>query len=86
MYGRISDPGMTSYPPRVVLGLRTRGWGLSRGSGGWGFHTVRGVIDPWDRRFRPRFVAVVDVWKIFNQGMGPCLSPVVLAHAGSFGL
>ena len=27
---------------------------------GWGFHT-----DPGDRRIRPRFVGVVDVWKDF---------------------
>ena len=32
---------------------------------GWGFYTVRSVIDPEDHRCRPRFVGVVDVWKDF---------------------
>ena len=27
---------------------------------GWGFHTVRGGVDPVDHRFRPWLVAVVD--------------------------
>ena len=25
---------------------------------GWGFYTVRGGIDPWDHRFRPRCAEV----------------------------
>ena len=32
---------------------------------GWGFHAVRGGIDPGDIRFRPRVVGVVQVWKDF---------------------
>ena len=32
---------------------------------GWGFHTVRGGIDPEDHRSRPRFVEVADVRKYF---------------------
>ena len=28
MYGRISDSGMSPYPPRVALALRTPGWGF----------------------------------------------------------
>ena len=32
---------------------------------GWGFHTVRGGIDPGDHHFRPRVVGVVDVWRDF---------------------
>ena len=32
---------------------------------GWGFHTLRGGIDPGNLRFRPRVVRVVDVWKDF---------------------
>ena len=51
MHGRISDLGMTSYPPRVALDLRTPGWG---------YPTVRGGIDPWGH-FPPRFVVVVNV-------------------------
>ena len=30
---------------------------------GWGFHTLRGGIDPEDLLFRPRAVGVVDLWK-----------------------
>ena len=45
MYGRISGPGMRAYPPRVALALRIPSCG---------FHTVRGGIDPGDRRFRHR--------------------------------
>ena len=29
----------------------------------WGFHTLRGGIDPGDFHFRPRVVGVVDIWK-----------------------
>ena len=54
-YGRISDPGAGSCPPRVGLALRTPGWG---------FYTIRGVIVPGGHRCRPRS-AVVDVWKDF---------------------
>ena len=32
---------------------------------GWGFHTVRGVINPGNLRFRPRFVEVVEIWEDF---------------------
>ena len=35
---------------------------------GWGFHTVRGGIDPGNIRFRPRVVGVVDIWKDFDRG------------------
>ena len=54
MYGRIYDPTMGLCSPRVLLALRISGRG---------FHTVRGGIKPWDHRFRPRFVGVVDEWK-----------------------
>ena len=55
MHGRIPDPGMAPYPPRVALALRTLGWG---------FNTVRSGIDPGDYGFRPQFVGViVHVWK-----------------------
>ena len=37
MYGRIHDPGLGPYPLRVALALRIPGWG---------FHNVRGRIDP----------------------------------------
>ena len=32
---------------------------------GWGFHTVRGGIDPGDHLIRPGFVGVVDIWNNF---------------------
>ena len=54
MSGRISDAGMRSYPPRVVLALCEPHIGVS---------TVRGGIDPGDHRLRPRLVGVTFVWK-----------------------
>ena len=54
LYGRISDPGMGSYPPWMAMALRTPGWGV---------HTVGGGIDPGGHHFRPRFFGGVDVWK-----------------------
>ena len=27
----------------------------------WSFHTMWGGIDPWDDRFGPRFVGIVDI-------------------------
>ena len=50
MYRRSSDLGMGRYPLRMALDET---------------HTVRGGIDPWDHRFRSRFVGVVDVRKNF---------------------
>ena len=32
---------------------------------GWGFHAMRGGINPGDLRFRPRIVGVVEIWKDF---------------------
>ena len=37
---------------------------------GWGFHTVRGGIDPGDLCFRLPLVTIVDVWKYFRSGDG----------------
>ena len=45
-----------------------RGWDFLRISD-WGFHTVRGGIDPGGHRFRPRFV---------DPGMGSCPPRVAL--------
>ena len=36
---------------------------------GWGFHTVRGGINPDDIRVHPRLVGVVDVWMDSDPGM-----------------
>ena len=41
----------------------------------WGFHTLRGGIDPGDLRFRTRVVGAVDVWKDFSSGDGNPSSP-----------
>ena len=42
---------------------------------GWGFHTLRGGIDPGDLRFRPRVVGVVEVRKYSRSGDGNLSSP-----------
>ena len=42
---------------------------------GWGFHTLRGGIDPRNLRFRPRVVGVVEIWKDFQPGDGNLSSP-----------
>ena len=52
LYGRISDPGMGSYPPWMAMALRTPGWS---------FHTGRGGIDTRDNYVRLQYVGVVDV-------------------------
>ena len=46
-YIRISDPGMGPYPPRVALAPRTPSWG---------FHIVRGGIEPGSHRLCPRLL------------------------------
>ena len=61
-------------------GFLTRGWELillgvrwlstipsqsAIGQWDWGFHTVRGGVDPGDHCFRPQVVGVVKVWKDF---------------------
>ena len=38
---------------------------------GWGFHTMRGGINPGDLRVRPRVVRVVEIWKDSNPAMRP---------------
>ena len=35
---------------------------------GWGFHAVRGGIDPEDHHFHPRFVGAVEVEGFLIQG------------------
>ena len=47
---------------------------------GWDFHTAPGGIDPGDRRFRPWFIGVVDLWKDLRSGDGILSS---LGGAGS---
>ena len=44
---------------------------------GWGFHILRGGINPGDLRFRPRVVVVAEIWKDFFPGDGKLSSPGV---------
>ena len=81
MCGRIDDPGMEPYPPRVTLASRTRA--NPRSARGVGvFHTMRGGIDPGDHRFRPRFDGVVHVWKDFASGGGTLSFVGAAEHRG----
>ena len=66
---------METYPPRGALALRTIPSQSAIGQWGWGFHTMRGVFDPGDHRFRPQVVGVVDVWRNFLSGDGNLSSP-----------
>ena len=62
--GRVSDPEVGSYPPRVRrLALRTSANLRSINHWGWGFHTVRDSINAGDHRFRPRVLGFVGVLK-----------------------
>ena len=36
---------------------------------GWGVHTARSGIDPGDLRVRPQFFGLVEIGRIYNQGM-----------------
>ena len=36
---------------------------------GWGFHTLRGGIDPGNLRFRPRVIGAVEIWTDFEPPM-----------------
>ena len=60
MFGRLSHPGMGPCPPRPGVASN---WLLRTPD--WGFHTVRGGVDPGNHHFRPQFVRAVDVWNDF---------------------
>ena len=53
----------TVYPPSAAGFTNPSQSAISQW--GWGFHTVRGGIDPGYHRFLPRFVGVADVWNYF---------------------
>ena len=55
MYGNISDPETAPYPPRGTLALYTNTSQSVTGQWGWGFHAVRGGVDPGEISFRPGF-------------------------------
>ena len=63
--------GWGIYAPRGALALYTNTSQSSIGWCGWGFHTVRGGVDPGKLRFRPRVVGVAHVWKDFDPGIVP---------------
>ena len=71
IYEMISDPEVGPCPPRVALALRIPGWG---------FHTVRGGIDPGDHRFRPRFAGAADVRKDPRMQSYPPRMPLTLRN------
>ena len=70
MYEDISDPGIGSYRPWVALALFSSPSQSAISRWGWGFHTVRGGVDPADHRFRPRVVGFVEVYRDSEPGMG----------------
>ena len=76
--GRINDPVMGPYPLQVgwdldvmpsaqgKLSLRAGSTNPSQSEvnqGSWGFHTLRGGIDPWNHRVCPRVVEFVHILK-----------------------
>ena len=46
--------------PRVMLARPSQS---AIGKWHWGFHTVRGGVDPGEIDFRPRGVGVIEIWK-----------------------
>ena len=70
MYGRISNPGMGTYPPQGVLALCTIPSQSAIGQWGWGFHTVRGGFDPEITVFVPALSELQMYGEIAEQGMG----------------
>ena len=61
MRGRISEPAVGRYPPRVALALCTSPNQAAIGQQRWGFDTVRGGVDPGEDRFCPRGFGVVEI-------------------------
>ena len=64
--GKLSSPGPAG-PRRCPEGQLSPRAGymslsqLATSQLGWGFHTLRGGINPEDLRFRPRVVGIVDI-------------------------
>ena len=52
-------PTLGPYPPRVALAVGTSPNRSAIGQWRWGFHTVRGGVDPGEHRFRSRVVEVL---------------------------
>ena len=53
MYGGLPDPGMGPDRLRVALAIFSTPSQSVIARWGWGFHTMRGGIDPWDHYFVP---------------------------------
>ena len=66
MYGRISDPGMILYPPRMALPPRTP----ANQPVGLEFPHRAGRYRPRGPPLRPLCAGVADAWKAFSSGDG----------------
>ena len=69
MYGKIYDLKMVPYPPRAALAPRTAA--NQQSASRWGFHTVRGDIDPGNTVFVPGLLEFYMHGRISDPGMGP---------------
>ena len=69
MYGRISNAGMGTYPPRGALALCTILNQSAIGQWDWGLHTVRGGFDPGITVFVPRLSELLRYRRISNPGI-----------------
>ena len=65
MYGRVSDPEMAPYHPRVRRGIDHEPQPNLKSASGVGVHALQGRIHPGEAHFRPRVVGVVDVRRGF---------------------
>ena len=68
--GALSSPGVAGPRRCAERQLAPRAGSMSPNQSeitqwGWGFHTLRGGIDPGDLRFRPQVVGVVEMWTDF---------------------
>ena len=68
MYGRVSDAGMGTYPPRSALAVCTIPSQSAIGQWDWSFHIVRGGFDLGDHCFRPQVVGFVELWRELSFG------------------
>ena len=67
---RISETGMGLYPPVVALPLCASPSQSGVSQHGWGFHAVRGGVDPGDRN-RSRVFGAVDIRGIYELRIAP---------------
>ena len=79
MHGRISEPTMGPYPPRVALALCTGANQPAISQRGQGLHAARGGVDPGEHRFRSQGVGIVEIRRDYDPGMGSYPLRVALA-------